>query len=295
MVQVSVVIPVYDVSERTLSDCLRALEGQTLPRSDYEIIVVVDGELNDASTSFGDGFDARLLRQEHRGAPAARNSGWRSARGEWVAFTDHDCIPTRTWLSSLLKAVVNGKDDVLGAAGPILGFESNSPPARFVDLTRGLDSERLLSHPTFPFAPSGNLMYRLEALSKVGGFDERYRSYDACDLHTRLRQVCGGQFYFEPRAVVLHRHRANWKAYWRQQVNYGRGLGQFFLRHRGLVDWSLWCETRAWGKVATLAFGACLPGRDDAALIRRGNFVKHLAQRIGFVNAYWNWTERKRW
>jgi glycosyltransferase involved in cell wall biosynthesis len=295
LVQISVVIPVHSGGERTIGDCLRALEGQTLPRGDYEVIVVADGGAKEINASLREGFDVRLLSQEHKGAPSARNTGWRAAEGEWVAFTDHDCIPSRTWLSSLLNVVSNGKESAFGAAGPIFGFESYSPPARFVDLTHGLDSERLLSHPTFPFAPSGNLMYRRDAVAKVGGFDERYCSYDACDLHTRLRQVCEGGFYFEPRAVVLHRHRASWRAYWHQQLNYGRGLGQFFLHHQEVVEWSLWREMCAWSTVVSFAVRASLPGRDDASLIRRGNFVKHLAQRVGFVNAYWNWDERKRW
>ena len=295
LVQVSVVIPVHGGSGLILGGCLRALEAQTLPRSDYEVIVVADGDQDQVEDSMTEGFDVRLLSLEHRSAPAARNRGWQVAGGEWVAFTDQDCVPSRNWLSSLLDAVSKSKESALGAAGPMVGFESNSSPARFVDLTHGLDSERLLSHPKFPFAPSGNLMYRRDAIAEVGGFDERYFSYDACDLHTRLRQLCGGEFYFEPRAVVLHRHRTSWRAYWRQQFNYGRGMGQFFLHHRGAVEWSMRRELHAWGEVTSFAVSACLPGRDDASLIRRGNFVRHLAQRVGFVTTYWNWDERKRW
>jgi glycosyltransferase involved in cell wall biosynthesis len=292
--KVSVVVPAYN-AERTLGDCLSALKRQDLSNGDYEVIVVEDGSA-DSSANVAQSFDVILLRaRSRRGAAAARNVGFRAAEGKWVAFTDADCIPSRGWLRNLLSAVNKFKGDqkVLGVAGRTLGFQSNSPPARFVDLTGGLDAERHLKHPNFPFAPLGNVMYLRRALEVVGGADERYCSYEACDLHYRLLQEYGGVLCFEPRAVVFHRHRADWKSYWNQQLWYGRGVGQFYLHHR--VKWSVWRELRAWGDVSGLAIRACLPGGDDRGLIRRGNFVKHLAQRLGFMCSYWNWAERKRW
>jgi glycosyltransferase involved in cell wall biosynthesis len=292
---VSVVIPVYNGQE-TLADCLRALEAQSLPRDRYEIIVVDDGS-TDASASIAEQFDVRVLRQENLRESAARNAGTRAAQGEWVAFTDADCVPTRTWLGSLLQAVDQGQEGqaALGAAGPIFGYASETPAARFVDLTRGLDTEGHLKHPVFPYAPLGNAMYRREALLQVGGPDERFVHYPGPDLHDRLLKSHGGDFYFEPRAVVLHHHRATWRELWRQQHGYGVGYAQFLIRRRDEIEWSVGRELRAWGDVARYALAACRPGRGDEALVRRGNLLKHLAHRLGFVTTYWSREERARW
>lgn len=295
MVRVSVVVPVHN-GEATLADCLRALAGQSLSRDDYEIIVVDDGS-TDASAAIARRFAVGLLQQRQQGAAAARNSGLQAALGEWVAFTDADCIPSRTWLKTLLDAVgqPNGDAPSLGAAGRVFGYRSSSPPARFVDLTGGFDAERHLGHAAFPFAPSGNVMYRRAVIAACGGFDTRYATYEGCELHNRLSRAYGGAFHFEPRAVVLHRHRTNWAGYWRQQVGYGRGYGQFLLHHRGEVPWSAAREARAWGRVVALGVAACVPRRDDAGLVRRGEFIKALAQRIGFLTAYGNPAEWPRW
>ena len=292
---VSVVVPVHD-GEATLADCLRALAGQSLDRSRYDVIVVDDGS-TDSSAAIAERFGARLLSQDNRGPGAARNTGWREARAPWVAFTDADCIPSRGWLARLLSAVERpGRDEpALGAAGRTVGSPSTSAVARLPDLIGSLDAERHLAHPRFPFAPSGNVLYRRDALAAADGFDPRYRSYEACDLHTRLRRLDRGPFVFEPRALVLHRHRTTWRRYWRQQLSYGQGYAQFMWHHAGDVGWSPRDELRAWGQVARLGLTACRPGRGDESLVRRGRFVKELAQRSGFASTYWDPRERSRW
>ncbi len=247
----SVVIPVYNGAE-TLEGCLRSLAAQSLPRPQYEIIVVNDGS-TDESARIATAHGARVISQRNMGAPAARNAGIVAANGTWIGFTDSDCVCSRTWLESLLRAAQQ-MPDAVGAAGKTIGYRSESPAARFVDLMGGLDAIRSLQHPRFPFAPTGNVLYRREYLLDVGGFDARYATYDACDLHTRLLRAFRGGFVYEPRAIVMHRHRPTWRAYWRQQFFYGVGYAQFILAHRREIEWSALRQVRA--VVDVLAKGA---------------------------------------
>ncbi len=88
----SIVVPVYNV-EKYLSECLESLINQTL--KNIEIIIV-----NDASP---DGSEAIILEyaardnrivyirhEENKRQGAARNTGIRAARGEYIAFVDSD-------------------------------------------------------------------------------------------------------------------------------------------------------------------------------------------------------------
>ena len=292
---VSVVICVYDGAD-TLATSLRSVCAQSFPRERYEVIVVDDGSTDD-SARIASQFDVELLRRPHRGLAAAKNTGWQAARGDWVAFTDDDCAATRHWLRYLRAAVdpANGAERALGAAGRIVGFPLPQAVPRYVELTGGFNTDRHLQHPTFPYAPSGNVIYRREALVAVNGLDERYSSYESCDLHTRLRRRFGGAFRYEPRAVVLHRHYTTWRDYVRQQRGYGRGLAQFMWHYRHEVPWSAWRELRAWGDVVALAGAALVPVVGDGALLRRGNFLRHLALRVGFLETYFSRRERRRW
>jgi glycosyltransferase involved in cell wall biosynthesis len=284
-VLVSVVVPVYNGAD-TLKDCLQSLAKQNAPRDAFEIIVVDDGS-SDRSSDVASDFDVRVLRQPNAGAAAARNTGMLAARAEWVAFTDADCVASRGWLKALLRTSASAPEDVNCIAGKTIGFNSVTPAARFVDLFGSLDAERHLSHPRYPFAPSGNVAYRRSSLTAVGGYDPRYRSYEACDLHQRLAPL-GGRSLYDPAALVFHRHRATWPQYWRQQRAYGEGLAYFMRNRAGEIRWSILDELRAWSNIARNGIAALRPGRNDEALARRGTFVKHLAQRVGFVGTYWN-------
>ncbi len=87
--RVSVVIPCYNGGAH-LAQALASLKGQTY--RDFEVVVVDDGS-DDAETVRvldGLGPEARLVRQENRGLPAARNAGMAAATGELVLPLDCD-------------------------------------------------------------------------------------------------------------------------------------------------------------------------------------------------------------
>lgn len=88
---VSVVIPIYKV-EKYLRRCIESVQMQTL--KDIEIICVNDGS-PDKSQEIVDELakhDNRIvsLFQENQGLSAARNTGIKAAKGEWICFIDSD-------------------------------------------------------------------------------------------------------------------------------------------------------------------------------------------------------------
>jgi glycosyltransferase involved in cell wall biosynthesis len=95
---VSVIVPLHD-GERFLGEALDSIVGQ-----DYgavEVIVVDDGS-TDSGPALAADRNVRLLRQEQRGAGAARNAGVDAARGEILAFLDQDDV----WLPAKLRRQV---------------------------------------------------------------------------------------------------------------------------------------------------------------------------------------------
>jgi hypothetical protein len=114
-------------------------------------------------------------------------------------------------------------------------------------------------------------------------------------LHTRLLARYDGPFEYEPAALVLHRHRATWKAYWRQQYFYGVGYAQFLIAHRDRAQWRIRHQMSALQNVIRNAALAALPAEGDAKILRQGSFVRSAAQHAGFLRTFYNPLERRRW
>ena len=88
---ISIIIPVYNTAIY-LDKCLTSVCNQTF--SDLEIIIVNDGSTDNSSEIINKymNIDSRIvvINQQNRGISAARNSGLKIARGNFIAFLDSD-------------------------------------------------------------------------------------------------------------------------------------------------------------------------------------------------------------
>lgn len=213
-VVVSVVIPTYR-REALLERCLRAVLAQDLCPSQYEIIVADDAACTETerlveSLACAAGQSGHSLRYVPvlgaHGPAAARNAGWRAARGEIIAFTDDDCVPSMGWLREGLAVCA---PEVVGVSGRLI-----------VPITaRPTDYARNAALLQFADFVTANCFYRRSAIEAVGGFDERFECAwrEDSDLHFALMRR-GGQFAHAERATVIHPIRpAPWGVSLRQQ------------------------------------------------------------------------------
>jgi GT2 family glycosyltransferase len=192
----SVVIPTRDRNE-TLALCLDRLApgAQELPHDQYEVIVTDDSTHATARELVADRYPwARWVAGPRRGPAANRNAGARIARGEWLAFTDDDCLPDPLWLAAFA--------------------ESFSPNAAALEALEGRTTCRVgLNSPrqTAPVNLTGGLLWscnfamRRSGFETVGGFDERYPypHMEDADLRSRL-QKAGYMIQFIPAAEIDH-------------------------------------------------------------------------------------------
>ena len=201
----------------TLSDCLEGVAALDYP--DYEVIVVDDGS-TDASAAIAEDFDCRLIRTPNSGLASARNTGLEAASGEIVAYVDDDARPDPHWLTYLAHAF--GAGSHAGFGGPNIAPPDDGEIADCIANAPGGPIHVLLSDREAEHIPGCNLVVRKAALEAVDGFDPRFRAAgDDVDLCWRL-QKRGWALGFVPAAMVWHRRRNSVRAYWHQQVGYGR-------------------------------------------------------------------------
>jgi len=104
---ISVVIPTRHRND-LLRICLDQLAPgvQTIPADQYEVIVTDDGNESTAEALLKEHYPwVRWVAGPRKGPGANRNSGVEHARGEWIAFTDDDCIPKPDWLEGYIKTL----------------------------------------------------------------------------------------------------------------------------------------------------------------------------------------------
>ena len=97
---ISVVIPAYN-EEANIVACLESLNRQTIPRREYELIVV-DGNSKDRTRELAVPLADLVFIQTSAKVGGARNDGIQRARGEIVATTDADCVVPPDWLERIL-------------------------------------------------------------------------------------------------------------------------------------------------------------------------------------------------
>jgi glycosyltransferase involved in cell wall biosynthesis len=114
----SVVIPVHDRAD-VLKPALASVVAQSC--ADFEVIVVDDGSSDDPARVVAGFADPRLsiVRQENRGACAARNRGIDLARGRYVAFLDSDDRFLPHHLETMAR-LLDGRTDTAGYARMIV-------------------------------------------------------------------------------------------------------------------------------------------------------------------------------
>ncbi|MCP9491291.1 MAG: glycosyltransferase [Solirubrobacteraceae bacterium MAG38_C4-C5] len=221
----SVIVPTRDRPDR-LARCLAALERQTA--ASFEVVVVDDASRDSraVAAAVATAPRARLLCGEGRGPAAARNAGARVALAPVLCFTDDDCRPAPGWLEALAGRIAAGAH---AAAGPTRNARlAGAPAAAAQAITNHLMESTL--HPAtgrLRFAPTCNLACRAEILGALP-FDERYPLAAGEDRDWCARLLAAGYaLTYAPAAIVDHHQELSPRAFWRQQVRYGRGTHRF--------------------------------------------------------------------
>jgi len=116
---ISVIIPAYNEAENIIR-CLRSLQEQTLPREEYELIVV-DGNSADETRELAAAIADRVMIQTSKKVGGARNDGVSAAEGTVIATTDADCICPSDWLATIKRGF--SSPDVVQMYGPVYPIE----------------------------------------------------------------------------------------------------------------------------------------------------------------------------
>jgi glycosyltransferase involved in cell wall biosynthesis len=188
---VSVVMCIRNV-ETSINACIKSILQQTF--EDFEI-VIVDDLSTDSTKKIIEELNNRRIKyfrnQKWLGISKSRNFGVRQATGDYIFFTDGDCIVSRNWIAEGLRFFK--LRDCVGVEGRIYYVSKDFEPTF---------SDCILENRNGGNFMTGNMAYRKEVIKKVGGFDEKLDYLEDRDIALRILKY--GKILFNPAMIVYH-------------------------------------------------------------------------------------------
>jgi len=210
---------------KSLRDTLEALMEQSLPDDVSAEVIVVDNNCSDETKSVIEDFTRhakkipiRYVFEIKQGISFARNAGIKSAKGDFIIFTDDDVIPEKGWCFNLCEAYKKNPDvDIFG--GPVRPLWEIKP-------ARWLEDPELISYlalvdygdqiikksaVTPNFLVGANFAFKKTVFDEIGNFDTRLGSVgcerylgDDTDMMKRAFEA-GKRAMYIPNALVHHK------------------------------------------------------------------------------------------
>ncbi len=149
MCDVSVIIPVYNIENEVLIQCVKSVVEQKAV--DLEIFIIDDGskaecaELCDELKKWN--FKIEVIHQRNQGVSVARNEGIKRADGKWIAFVDAD-----DWIDvdmlSVMTAYGNKMDADIVMCDCFVNYSRKQVETHFFDVKKqnleDFDKDRVL-------------------------------------------------------------------------------------------------------------------------------------------------------
>jgi glycosyltransferase involved in cell wall biosynthesis len=201
--RISVITPTYNRSIRIMRT-IESVLGQTF--EDFEYLVVDDGSTDDTADVVRAAArkDPRVVyvHQENGGGASARSCGLALARGEYIAFLDHDDC----WVGDKLEQQVDYLDrhpEDGCVYGKVTLIDETGADRGEQRLRRwgGQIQQKLLVHQNF-MSTYSNPMFRVRVLRSAGGPDPSVGMADDWDLFIRVAGQA--QVGFIDRVLVLY-------------------------------------------------------------------------------------------
>lgn len=225
--KVSVIVASYN-NEGTIEECIKALLAQDYPEGYLEVIVM-DGASQDATVKKAEAYPVKVL-SIRLNAPAAYNYAMKIAQHPILGFVDSDAKVEPKWLRKLVPRL--DEPQVAGVSGSIDTWNPDNPWAKAIGYEIKNRYSRIGKY-TGRIATM-NLLLKKEVIQEAGGWDENLPSQYDTDLGFRL-SAKGYCIAYEPSAVCYHFNRPTLKAYYRQQLQYGKNTLKLYFKHRHLA------------------------------------------------------------
>ena len=223
---VNVVIPTYNRAE-IIGRAIRSVQAQTF--EDWELIVVDDAsedETEEVVAAFEDTRIRYIQHVENRGGAAARNTGIRNSRGEYIAFLDSD----DEWLPQKLEGqirVFKKADESVGLVYTGMIRKKGKYTEKKTPIYSGWIEEKLYLKNVIGSCSVGTV--KSNVVNEVGYFDEKLNSAQDKDYWLRVSKMF--KIEFSKGCHVIKHERGSPNQIGNDPIGDPLGKIKFFKKH----------------------------------------------------------------
>ncbi len=242
--RLSVVMPTHNRPD-ILGETLEAYAAQTLPRDQWELVLVDDASRNDVG-ALADAAKPRIelqyQRNETRQGPGpTRNTAIAMAKGKYLLFTGDDIVPEPDFLERHLAAHAKLGDTYDAVVGQTVWHRA-LPVSDFMKYVTGEGGQQfnynaILHNQTAHygyFYTSNVSISRKLLMTQETAFSDRFKGYGYEDTELGLRLAQAGMnLFYDSGAVGAHFHPMTDEQIIRRQYRVGRMLAYFASMHPG--------------------------------------------------------------
>jgi cellulose synthase/poly-beta-1,6-N-acetylglucosamine synthase-like glycosyltransferase len=225
--KVSIIVASYN-SQDTIKECLQSILALDYPAG-YVEVIVMDGASKDDTVKIAQQLPIKVI-SIRLNAPAAYNYAQKTASHPILGFIDADAKVEPQWLKKLIPRL--SEPQVAGVSGSIDTWNHDNPWARSIGYELK-NRYRRIGRYTRRIATM-NLLLKREVIEEAGGWDEKLPSQYDTDFGFRIASK-GYKIAYEPSAVCYHYNRSTLKAYYRQQLQYGKNTLKLYFKHGHLA------------------------------------------------------------
>lgn len=236
----SIIIPVYNRPQE-LEELLTSLSLTTF-QNPFEVVIVEDGssvKADEIVEKFKAILDIKYFYKSNTGPGDSRNFGMNQATGDYFLLFDSDCIIPNDYLNQVQHFLEKNPVNFFGGADTADDAFSDFQKAVNFSMTSFITTGGIRGKDLKDFQPrSFNMGLSREAYKKSGGFGEIHPGEDP-DLTLRLWQM-GFKSAFIPKAVVIHKRRISWEAFFNQTNKFGKARPILDLWHPQYKKITFW-------------------------------------------------------
>jgi glycosyltransferase involved in cell wall biosynthesis len=163
--------------EKYIKKCLECLKKQTIKPE----IIVVDGHSKDKTYNIAKKYANKVVKDNKKGIADARNVGWKTAKGDIVAYCDADTLPPKDWIEKALNLI----DDNICISGPLYPYDGDTLMKVFFKIWTNF-ATRFFGFFGLTYIWGPNMIFKRKIFKK---YQFRVNILEDYDLVKRIRKV----------------------------------------------------------------------------------------------------------